>query len=221
MPLRQFGEHDACVNPSRRSGARIDAPCTITVRLGADTADPPGIEALARCGPCLSPSSTAVLSTDWAAHRSRSRCTLRTSGRSSRSSAWLTPKPRSRATGCVPRWRKAGSPFLTPGEISLAHGGILFADELPEFARGALEALREPLETARITISRAARQALLPARSQLVAANDPLRLARRLRRHGQDLPLHVRRGGPIQRALDGPAAGPHRPAGASACDQGR
>jgi magnesium chelatase family protein len=65
-----------------------------------------------------------------------------------------------------------GSP-PQPGEISLAHGGILFLDELPEFARAALEALREPLETGRITISRAARQALFPARFQLVAAMNP------------------------------------------------
>ncbi|QYF94578.1 YifB family Mg chelatase-like AAA ATPase [Massilia sp. PAMC28688] len=65
--------------------------------------------------------------------------------------------------GAVPR----------PGEVSLAHHGVLFLDELPEFDRRVLEVLRQPLESGRVTISRAARQADFPARFQLIAAMNP------------------------------------------------
>jgi magnesium chelatase family protein len=89
----------------------------------------------------------------------------------------------------VQRWRQrpfraphhsASAPALVgggggarPGEITLAHRGVLFLDELPEFQRHVLEVMREPLESGRVTISRAARQAEYPARFQLVAAMNP------------------------------------------------
>ena len=66
-----------------------------------------------------------------------------------------------------------GSSMPRPGEVSLAHNGVLFLDELPEFDRRVLDVLREPLETGSIVISRAARSAEFPARFQLVAAMNP------------------------------------------------
>jgi magnesium chelatase family protein len=66
-----------------------------------------------------------------------------------------------------------GGPLLSPGEVTLADGGVLFLDELPEFSRDVLEALRQPLEDGSVAIARAGRSASLPARFQLVAAMNP------------------------------------------------
>ncbi|MDP2904515.1 MAG: YifB family Mg chelatase-like AAA ATPase [Methylovulum sp.] len=86
---------------------------------------------------------------------------------------WLTPPYRAPHHTASAAALVGGGSNPRPGEISLAHNGTLFLDELPEFDRKVLEVLREPLETGHITISRAARQADFPARFQLIAAMNP------------------------------------------------
>jgi magnesium chelatase family protein len=66
-----------------------------------------------------------------------------------------------------------GGPAIAPGEVTMAHQGVLFLDELPEFGRDVLEALRQPLEEGRVAIVRAGRSLILPAGFQLIAAMNP------------------------------------------------
>ena len=71
--------------------------------------------------------------------------------------------------------RFAGGTKARPGEVSLAHLGVLFLDELPEFQRGVLDALRQPLERGEVEVARAAAHVTYPARVQLIAAMNPCR----------------------------------------------
>ncbi len=98
-----------------------------------------------------------------------------------------------------------GGAQLKPGEIALAHRGVLFLDELPEFSRDALEALREPMESGRIVLSRAKRSAAFPAEFLLVAAMNPCACGflGDSRRACRCTPEHVRR---YRSKLSGPMA---------------
>ncbi len=96
-----------------------------------------------------------------------------TRGRLPRTHRWHEPPFRSPHHTSSPVALVGGGNPPKPGEISLAHHGVLFLDELPEFSRHVLETLREPLESGYVCISRAAAQAEFPAQFQLIAAMNP------------------------------------------------
>ncbi len=89
------------------------------------------------------------------------------------SAHWRVPPFRSPHHSTPSRAIIGGGQPIRPGEISLAHHGILFLDELPEFSRDALESLREPLETGEVSVARVRHRAQLPANVMLVAAMNP------------------------------------------------
>ena len=100
-----------------------------------------------------------------------------------------------------------GNPIV-PGEVTLAHCGVLFLDELPEFQRDVLEALREPLEENTIAIARVSQTVRFPARFQLIAAMNPCPAGLYLRRGA--LPLHTAASAAVPRAGVRAAARSHR-----------
>ena len=133
--------------------------------------------------------------------RCRRQASMPRAGASGRSARRTTPRRRVALVG--------GGSLPRPGEISLAHHGVLFLDELPEFDRDVLEVLREPLESGRVAISRAARQAEFPARFQLVAAMNPCPCGHCGDRSGP-LPLHARAHRALPRRACPGRCRPHR-----------
>ncbi len=96
-----------------------------------------------------------------------------------------------------------GGTRVRPGEVSLAHHGVLFLDELPEFNRATLEALRQPLESGRVTVARANAHVTYPARFQLIAAMNPCRCGH-LMEPGRSCGRAPRCGADYQGKLSGP-----------------
>ncbi|MBL8831315.1 MAG: YifB family Mg chelatase-like AAA ATPase [Rhodospirillales bacterium] len=131
---------------------------------------PPGAgkSMLARCLPGLLPKLSAAEALEVSTVRSLAG--LLGDGRIAASRPFRDPHHTASHVALI-----GGGPRARPGEVSLAHLGVLFLDELPEFPRAALEALRQPLETGRAVVARAQAHVNYPARVQLVAAMNPCR----------------------------------------------
>ncbi len=129
---------------------------------------PPGTgkTMLANCLPALLPKLNADQALELASIRSVARLPIDPN-------SWDLPPLRAPHHTATAVALVGGGSVLTPGEISLAHRGVLFLDELPEFNRKVLEVLREPLESGRISIARANYRVQFPAHFQLLAAMNP------------------------------------------------
>ena len=145
-----------------------------------------------------------------AAHAARRRSRSRASTRSpacTRAAGWSATRPfRAPHHTISPPGLVGGGTVPLPGEVTLAHHGVLFLDELSEFARSALEALRQPLEDGRVAIVRSQRVMLFPTRCMLVAASNPCPCGlgdHRCRCSAADLARHQRRlSGPLLDRID-------------------